>query len=136
MNKKMVKILPPHSAFESDSEKSNHFKLFFHFLTPKERDLHCSHEITLGTKITHTYAYYNFIQRDYTANATSQKSQRKFLFTSSKFSTPYFLIFIYCIKILTYTASSVIMIPSDKRRKLFFFTKRFFYKFQFSLLAT
>ena len=49
-------------AYESVYEKFETFLLTFHFLTPKERDLHCSHDIMLRTKQTHTHIYYNFIQ--------------------------------------------------------------------------
>ena len=42
-------------AYDSYFNKFNHFSLTFHFLTPKERDLHCSHEVMLWTKQTHTY---------------------------------------------------------------------------------
>ena len=34
-------------------DKFETFSLFFHFLTPKDRDLHCSHDIMLRTKQTH-----------------------------------------------------------------------------------
>ena len=40
-------------AYDSYFNKFNHFLLTFHFLTPKERDLHCSHEVMLRTKQTH-----------------------------------------------------------------------------------
>ena len=49
-------------AYDLYFNKFNHFSLTFHFLTPKERDLHCSHENMLRTKQTHTYTYYKFIQ--------------------------------------------------------------------------
>ena len=38
-------------------KKFNHFSLTFNFLRPKKRDLHCSHQIILYTKQTHTYTY-------------------------------------------------------------------------------
>ena len=44
-------------VYESFFEKFETFSLTFHFLTPKERDLHCSHDIMLRTKQTHTYTY-------------------------------------------------------------------------------
>ena len=44
-------------AYESFKEKFQLFSLTFHFLAPHERDLHCSHDIMLRTKQTHTYTY-------------------------------------------------------------------------------
>ena len=35
------------NAYESYFNNINHFSLTFHFLTPKERDLHCSREVML-----------------------------------------------------------------------------------------
>ena len=49
-------------AYESFYEKLETFSLTFHFPTPEERDLHCSHDIMLRTKQTHTYTYHRFIQ--------------------------------------------------------------------------
>ena len=49
-------------AYQSFQDKFNLFTLTFHFLTPQERDLHCSHDIMLRTKQTHTYKIYRFIQ--------------------------------------------------------------------------
>ena len=40
------------------TKKIETFSLSFHFFTPKERDLLCSHDIMLRTKQTHTYTYY------------------------------------------------------------------------------
>ena len=50
-------------AYESFKERFQTFSLTFHFLAPHERDLHCSHDIMLRTKQTHTYTYYRFIHR-------------------------------------------------------------------------
>ena len=50
-------------AYESFYEKFETFSLTLQFPTPKERDLHCSHDIILRTKQTHTYTYYKFIQK-------------------------------------------------------------------------
>ena len=44
-------------AYESFYDKFQLFSLTFHFLSPQERDLHCSHDIMLRTKQTHTYTY-------------------------------------------------------------------------------
>ena len=41
-------------------EKFQLFSLTFHFLSPQERDLHCSHDIMLRTKQTQTYTYSRF----------------------------------------------------------------------------
>ena len=51
-------------AYHSYFNKFNNFSLSFHFLSPKECDLHCSHDVMLRTKQTrtHTYTYYKFIQ--------------------------------------------------------------------------
>ena len=46
--------------------KINHFSLAFNFPKPKEPDLHCSDQIMLRTKQTHTYTYNKFIQLHYT----------------------------------------------------------------------
>ena len=46
--------------------KFNHFAVTFHFPTPKERNLHCSHEIMLKTKLTHSYTYCKSIKHHYT----------------------------------------------------------------------
>ena len=48
--------------------KNNHFILTFNFLAPKERDLHCSHENMLRTKLPHIYSYYKFFQQHYITN--------------------------------------------------------------------
>ena len=42
-------------AYESFKERFQLFSLTFNFLAPQERDLHCSHDIMLRTKQTHTY---------------------------------------------------------------------------------
>ena len=44
-------------AYESFYDKFQLFSLTFHFLSPQERNLHCSHDIMLRTKQTHTYTY-------------------------------------------------------------------------------
>ena len=62
-------------VFDPHFNKINHFSLAFNFLTPKERDLHCSHQIMLRTKQTHTYTYYKLIHRHCTINSPSQNPQ-------------------------------------------------------------
>ena len=52
-------------AYESFYDKFQLVSLTFHFLSPQERDLHCSHDIMLRTKQTHTYTYYRFIQKPF-----------------------------------------------------------------------
>ena len=42
-------------AYEFYFNKFNHFTLTFQFLTPEERNLHCSHEIMLRTKLFYPY---------------------------------------------------------------------------------
>ena len=74
--------------------KFNHFSLTFHFLTPRERDLHCSHDVMLRTKQTHTYTYYQFIQHHYTARQLHHRYQ----YINSKYTSPFLLNFTYCIK--------------------------------------
>ena len=76
-----------------------HFSLTFHFLTPKKRNLHCSHDIMLRTKQTHTYTYYRFIQNQFHLHTTSRRqSHHRFQFISFKYSSPFFLNFTYCLK--------------------------------------
>ena len=78
--------------------KFNHFSLNFIFLSPKERDLHCSHQLKLRTKQTHTYTYYKFIQHHYTTNTPSQNPQHRFQFINSKLSSPFFINFTLYIR--------------------------------------
>ena len=56
------KALIDFQAYESFYDKFEIFSLTFHFLTPKDGDLHCSRDIMLRTKQTHTYFYYRLIQ--------------------------------------------------------------------------
>ena len=80
------------------SFKFNYFALTFNFLTPKERDMYCSHEIVLKTKTTHTYKYYKFIQRQNIYSSLSRNPDHRFVFINSKYISTYFLNFTYCIK--------------------------------------
>ena len=70
----------------------------FHFFTTKQRDLHCSHEIMLRTKLTHTYTYYIFIQHHYMFNTSARNPQHRLTFIKSKYTSSYFVNFIFCIK--------------------------------------
>ena len=85
-------------AYESFKERFQIFSLTFHFLAPHERDLHCSHDIMLRTKQTHTYSYYRFIQNHFDLHTPSRQSHHSFQFINSKYTSPYFLNFTYCIK--------------------------------------
>ena len=82
-------------AYESFHEKVQTFSLSFHFLTPKERDLHCSHDIMLRTKPTHTYTYYCFIQNHFHLHTPSRQHHHRFQFINSKYNSPLFLNFTY-----------------------------------------
>ena len=85
-------------AYESFKERFQIFSLTFHFLAPHERDLHCSHDIMLRTKQTHTYSYYRFIQNHFDLHTPSRQAHHRFQFINSKYTSPYFLNFTYCIK--------------------------------------
>ena len=85
-------------AYESFNERFQIFSLTFHFLAPHERDLHCSHDIMLRTKQTHTYSYYRFIQNHFDLHTPSRQPHHRFQFINSKYTSPYFLNFTYCIK--------------------------------------
>ena len=85
-------------AYESFNEKFQLFSLTFHFLAPYERDLHCSHDIMLRTKQTHTYTYYRFIQNHFDLHTPSRQPHHRFQFINSKYTSPFFLNFTYCIK--------------------------------------
>ena len=85
-------------AYESFKERFQIFSLTFHFLAPHERDLHCSHDIMLRTKQTHTYSYYRFIQNHFDLHTPSREPHHRFQFINSKYTSPYFLNFTYCIK--------------------------------------
>ena len=78
--------------------KGNHFSKTFNSLTPKERDLHCSHQIMSRTKQTHTYTYYKFIQHHYTTKTQSQNPHHRFQIINSKYTSQFFLNFTQCIK--------------------------------------
>ena len=85
-------------AYESFKERFQIFSLTFHFLAPHERDLHCSHDIMLRTKQTHTYSYYRFIQNHFDLHTPSRQPHHRFQFLNSKYTSPFFLNFTYCIK--------------------------------------
>ena len=85
-------------AYENFYDKFQLFSLTFHFLSPQERDLHCSHNIMLRTKQTHIYTYYRFIQSHFDLHTPSRQPRHCFQFLNSKCTSPFFLNFTYCIK--------------------------------------
>ena len=85
-------------TYESFHDKFQTFPLTFHFLTPKERDLHCSLDIMLRTKQTHTYTYYKFIQNHFNLHTPSRQPHHRFQLISPMYTSPFFLNFTYCIK--------------------------------------
>ena len=60
--------------------------------------MHCSHEVMLRTKQTHTYTYYKFIQSHYTHNTPARQLHHRFQYINSKYTSLFFLNFTYCIK--------------------------------------
>ena len=71
----------------------NHFNLLsltFNFLTPKEHDLNCSHDIMLRTKQTHTYTYYRFIQNHYALHTPSRQPHHRYQLINSKHTSHIF----------------------------------------------
>ena len=78
-------------------KKFEYFSLTFHFISPKERNLHCSHDIMLRTKQTHTYTYYRFIQNHFDLHTPSRQPHPRYQFINSKCTSPFFLYFSYCI---------------------------------------
>ena len=65
-------------AYESFYDKFQLFSLTFHFLSPQERNLHCSHVLMLRTKQTHTYTYYHFIQNHFDLHTPSRQPHHRF----------------------------------------------------------
>ena len=52
----------------------------------------------LRTKQTHTYTYYRFIQNHFDLHTPSRQPHHRFQFINSKYTSPFFLNFTYCIK--------------------------------------
>ena len=52
----------------------------------------------LRTKQTHTYTYYRFIQNHFHLTTPSRQPHLRFQFINSKYTSPFFLNFTYCIK--------------------------------------
>ena len=86
----------------------------FHFLTPKERDLHCSHDVMLRTKQTHTYTYYQFIQHQYNLNTPARQSHHDINTLTLHTPHHFFLTSPIVLKTLTYKAPSEITITSPR----------------------
>ena len=122
MNKKYDHIISTAlrntKAYDSYFSIFNHFSLTFNFLTPKERDLNCSHQIMLRTKQTHTYTFYKLIQQLYTINTPSRNSQHRFYFIYSKYTSQFFLKLSYCIED---TKKQGILINYDPIRQIYIF---------------
>ena len=78
--------------------KFNNFSLTFHFLTPKECDLHWSHEIMLRAKQAHAYTNNKFIQYHYTHNTPARQIHHRYHYINCKYTSSFFLNFTYCIK--------------------------------------
>ena len=79
-------------------DKFRFFSLTFHFLTRKEGDLHCSHDIILRFKQTHTYTFYRFKQNHYDLHTPSRQPHLRYQFINSKYTSPFFLKITSCIK--------------------------------------
>ena len=60
--------------------------------------MHCSHDIILRSKQTHTCTYYRFIQNHFDLPTPSRQPHHRFQFFNSKYTSPFFLNFTYCIK--------------------------------------
>ena len=52
----------------------------------------------LRTKQTHTYTYYRFKQNHFDLHTPSRQAHHRFQFLNSKYTSPFFLNFTYCIK--------------------------------------
>ena len=50
----------------------------------------------LGTKQTHTYTYYKFIQHHYTQNTPARQIHHRYQYNNSKYTSPFFPNFTYC----------------------------------------
>ena len=96
-------------AYDTNFSKFNIFSLTFHFLKPKGRDLHCSHDIMLRTKQTHTYTYYQFLQKHYSLHAPSGQPHHRY-----QFNNHFFLTSLTVLKVLTFKKASETMITSPR----------------------
>ena len=101
-------------AYESFYDKFQLFSLFFNFLSPQERNLHCSHDIMLRTKQTlhiHTIVLYKIILIC-TPHQDNFTIVFRFLFQSTRHH--FSLILHIESKILTSTASAATMTQLPK----------------------
>ena len=96
-------------AYESFKDKFQLFSLTFHFLAPHERALHCSHDIMLRTKQTHTYTYYRFKQNHLICILHQDNHTIVFSFLTRNKHHHFSLVSLIASRILTSTASSAIM---------------------------
>ena len=71
----IARALTNTKAYEPFFSTFNHFALTFHFLTPKEWDVHSSHEIMLKSKLNHTYTYSKLIQKHCINNSPARNPQ-------------------------------------------------------------
>ena len=85
-------------AYDSYFNKFDHFSQTLHFHTPKEHDLHSSHDVMLRTKQTHTHTYYQFIQHHCTLNTPERQRHHGYQYNNSKYTSLIFLNFTYCNK--------------------------------------
>ena len=52
----------------------------------------------LRAKQTHTYIYFKFIQHHYTHNTPARQIHHRYQYINSKYTSPFFLNFTYCMK--------------------------------------
>ena len=102
------------NAYKSHFNKFNHFSLTFHFLTPKERDLQCSHKIMLRTRQTHTYTYYKLLESHHTHNTPARQLRYRFQYLTLNTHHSFFFILPIVLKTVTYKAPYETMIPSPR----------------------
>ena len=104
-------------AYQSFQDKFQLFTLTFHFLSPQERDLHCSHDIMLRTKQTHTHTLtHTIVSYKTTLIYTHPQDNPTIVFNLLTQNTRhhFFLILHIVSKTLTSTAPSVTTIPFTK----------------------
>ena len=51
--------------------------------------MHCSHDIMLRTKQTHTYTYYRFIQNHFKLHTPSRQPHHRYQFINSNYTSPF-----------------------------------------------
>ena len=60
--------------------------------------MHCSNDVMLRTKQTHTYTYYQFIQHHYTLKTPARQPHHRYQYINSKYTSRFFHNFTYCMK--------------------------------------